>query len=147
MSESGDDPSKCLGAFGSSYTLGATKSIDSIGAAIVDGLFGNGGYCEGQPGADTSSWSYRVIGSATYNNFNNTAWSFSPNFAWSHDPKGYGPSSLGGFVEGKMALSLGANFANGGTTASLGYVNQLGNPEDNQRMDRDYVTINISHAF
>ena len=52
-----------------------------------------------------------------------------------------------GFVEGRMALSLGANFANGGTTASLGYVNQLGNPEDNQRMDRDYVTLNISHAF
>ena len=147
MSESGDDPSKCLGAFGTSYTLGATKSIDSIGAAIVDGLFGNGGYCEGQPGADTSSWSYRVIGSATYNNFANSAWSFSPNFAWSHDPRGYGPSSLGGFVEDRMALSLGSNLSRGGTTASVGYVNQLGDPEDNQRTDRDYVTLNISHAF
>jgi len=147
MSESGDDPSKCLGAFGTSYVLGATKSIDSIGASIVDGLFGNGGYCENQPGADSTSYSYRVIGSATYNNFANSAWSFSPNFAWSHDPLGYGPSSLGGFVEDRMALSLGANLSKGGTTASFGYVNQLGDPENNQRTDRDYITVNISHAF
>tara|TARA_Y100000748_G_scaffold173103_1_gene144991 strand:+ start:1759 stop:4728 length:2970 start_codon:yes stop_codon:yes gene_type:complete len=147
MSESGDDPSKCLGAFGTSYTLGADKSIASIGASIVDGLFGNGGYCEGQPGADATSYSYRIIGSATYNNFGNSAWSFSPNFAWSHDPNGYGPSSLGGFVEDRMALSLGANLSKGGTTASFGYVNQLGDPEANQRTDRDYITVNISHAF
>jgi len=147
MSESGDAPAKCLGAFGTSLTLGATKSIDSIGASIVDGLFGNGGYCEGQPGADATSVSYRVIGAATYNNFNNSAWSLSPNFAWSHDPSGYGPSSLGGFIEGRMALSVGASLSKGGTTASLGYVNQLGSVEDNQRADRDYVTLNVSHAF
>jgi len=147
MSESGDAPSKCLGAFGTSYTFGATKSIDSIGASIVDGLFGNGGYCENQPGADATSFSYRVIGSATYNNWNNSSWALSPNFAWSHDPSGYGPSSLGGFVEGRMALSLGASLSNGGTSASLGYVNQMGSPEDNLQADRDYVTFNVSHAF
>jgi hypothetical protein len=146
-SESGDDPNKCKGAFGTSLNLGATKSVTSLGASIVDGLFGNGGYCEDNPGAGQTSFTYRVIGSATYNNFANSQWSINPNFAWSHDPSGYGPSSLGGFVEGRMSLSLGMRANKGAVSASLSYVNQLGDAESNLSRDKDTLAASISYSF
>ena len=146
-SESGDSSEKCKGAFGTSLTLGATKAVDSIGASIVDGLFGNGGYCEDNPGAGATSYTYRVIGSATYNNFANSQWSVSPNFAWAHDPSGYGPSSLGGFVEGRMSLALGMRANKGAVSASLSYVNQLGDPESNLSMDKDTLAASVSYSF
>ena len=146
-SESGDSPEKCKGAFGTSNVYTATKSVTAIGAAQVDGLFGNGGYCEDNPGAGSTSLTYRVIGSATYNNFANSQWSVSPNFAWSHDPSGYGPSSLGGFVEGRMSLALGMRANKGAVSASLSYVNQLGDAESNLSLDKDTLAASISYAF
>jgi hypothetical protein len=146
-SESGDDPNKCKGAFGTSLDFGATKAVTSLGASIVDGLFGNGGYCEDNPGAGQTSFTYRVIGSATYNNFANSQWSINPNFAWSHDPSGYGPSSLGGFVEGRMSLSLGMRANKGAVSASLSYVNQLGDAESNLSRDKDTLAASISYSF
>jgi hypothetical protein len=146
-SESGDDSEKCKGAFGTSLTLTSTKSVNSLGASIVDGLFGNGGYCEGNPGAGDTSFTYRVIGSATYNNFANSQWSIAPNFAWSHDPSGYGPSSLGGFVEGRKSLALGMRANKGAVSASLSYVNQLGDPTSNLSMDKDTLAASISYSF
>ena len=146
-SQGGDNPDKCMGAFGSSMTYTATKSVDALGAAQVDALFGNGGYCEDNPGAGATSLSYRLIGSATYNNFANSQWSVSPNVAWSHDPSGYGPSSLGGFVEGRMSLALGMNARKGAVSASLSYVNQMGDAEDNLSLDKDTLAASISYAF
>ena len=146
-SQGGDNPDKCMGAFGSSMTYTSTKSVDALGAAQVDALFGNGGYCEDNPGAGATSLSYRLIGSATYNNFANSQWSVSPNFAWSHDPSGYGPSSLGGFVEGRMSLALGMNARKGAVSASLSYVNQMGDAEDNLSLDKDTLAASISYAF
>jgi hypothetical protein len=146
-SESGDSPEKCKGAFGTSNVYTATKGVTAIGAAQVDGLFGNGGYCEDNPGAGSTSLTYRVIGSATYNNFANSQWSVSPNFAWSHDPSGYGPSSLGGFVEGRMSLALGMSANKGAVSASLSYVNQLGDAESNLSLDKDTLAASISYAF
>ena len=146
-SESGDSSEKCKGAFGTSLTFTSTKAVNSLGASIVDGLFGNGGYCEDNPGAGATSFTYRVIGSATYNNFANSQWSVSPNFAWSHDPSGYGPSSLGGFVEGRMSLALGMRANKGAVSASLSYVNQLGDPESNLSMDKDTLAASISYSF
>ena len=146
-SEGGDSPEKCKGAFGTSFTYTSTKGVTAIGAGQVDGLFGNGGYCEDNPGAGQTSFTYRVIGSATYNNFANSQWSVSPNFAWAHDPSGYGPNSLGGFVEGRMSLSLGMRATKGGVSASLSYVNQMGNVEDNLSLDKDTLAASISYAF
>jgi hypothetical protein len=146
-SEGGDSPEKCKGAFGTSFTYAATKGVDAIGAGQVDGLFGNGGYCENNPGAGTTSLTYRVIGSATYNNFANSQWNLSPNFAWAHDPYGYGPNSLGGFIEGKMSLSLGLRANKGAVSASLSYVNQLGDAESNLSLDKDTLAASVSYAF
>jgi hypothetical protein len=140
---------KCLGAVGTSLTAlsGAAAAITNIGAGIVDALFGNGGYCEANPGAGSTSLTYRVIGSATYNNFANSQWSVSPNFAWAHDPYGYGPSSLGGFIEGRMSLALGMNARKGAVSASLSYVNQLGDAESNLSKDKDTIAASVSYAF
>ena len=143
---------KCLGAFGglvgSGYTLGASAAITHLGAGIVDGLFGNGKYCEDQSGADETSLSYRLIGSATYNNFNNSAWSVTPSVVWSHDAMGYGPSSLGGFVEDRMSMSLGLRANKGASlSASVNYSSNLAGPEVDTSSDRDFVSMSMSYSF
>jgi hypothetical protein len=130
------------------YDLSTNSSLSNMGAGIVDALFGNGSYCESQMGADDLAATYRVIGSATYNNFNNSAWNASPNFAWAHDFHGYGPSSLGGFVPGKQSLSLGVNFSKGSAVnVGLSYVTQMGDITDNTNADKDYLAANFSYAF
>jgi hypothetical protein len=122
--------------------------VTNLGSSIVDAIFGNGNYCEDQMGADNLSMTYRLIGSATYNNINNSRWSMSPNFAWAHDFYGYGPSSLGGFVPGKQSLSLGINLDKGdGLRVGFNYVTQLGELTENTGTDRDYVSANVSYAF
>jgi hypothetical protein len=131
-------------AIGYDLTNGA---VTSLGASIVDAVFGNGSYCEDQMGADDSAFTSRFVGGATYNNWNNSPWSLSPRFSLAYDFKGYGPSSLGGFVEDKMALSVGAALTKGGTTVDLSYVDQMGDETDNTREDMDFVSFSISHAF
>ena len=141
---------KCGGVTQAGTTFNTVKALDGLthlGSSQTDPLFGNGSYCESQNGADDMSFTYRLIGSATYNNFQNTAWSFSPSFVWSHDPSGYGPTSLGGFVEGRQSLSLSGNFSKGDTSMGISYVNQLGDELDNTSFDRDYISANVSYAF
>ena len=139
--------------FSDIITLDNTLEYDSagltnMGANITDALFGNGNYCESQPGADATSMSYRLVGGASYNNFNNSTWSLSPNFAWSHDFSGYGPSSLGGFVEGRQSLSVGVTANKGaGVSASLNYVAQMGDEKANVNGDKDYVSASVSYGF
>ena len=140
---------KCLGAFGTARNTLATAgaAITNIGSGVVDPLFGNGGYCESKPGADDFALTYRLIGAATYNNINNSQWSFSPNFAWSHDPHGYAPSSLGGFVEGRQSLSLGANFSRNNLSVSTSYVDYMGDELSALTADKDYLSLAVSYAF
>jgi hypothetical protein len=144
---------KCNGPFGALVAGGtsfggAAGGITHLGAGQVDALFGNGGYCESQNGADDFSLSYRVIGTATYNNFNNSGWSLSPTVVWAHDPHGYGPASLGGFVEDKMTMSLSLNAKKGAAiTMGVNYTSQLHGPEVDASTDKDTVTASISYAF
>ena len=93
------------------------------------------------------SMTYRLVGSATYNNISNSAWTFSPSFVWSHDFSGFGPSTMGGFVPGKQSLSLGGSLSKGDVRASVNYVNQLGDEKDNLAFDMDYVSASVSYAF
>ena len=140
---------KCLGAFGTSKAVVSTAAaaISNVGSGVVDALFGNGGYCENKPGADDFALTYRLIGSATYNNINNSQWSFSPNFAWSHDPHGYAPSSMGGFVEGRQSLSLGADFSKNDLRISTSYVDYMGDELSQLSADKDYLSLAVSYAF
>jgi hypothetical protein len=130
------------------YDLSSQGGVTNLGASIVDAVFGNGSYCEGQMGADKTSYSYRLVGGATYNNFNNSTWSITPNFVWSHDPKGYGPSSLGGFVDGRQSLSLGLTASKGDAiSAAINYVEQMGDEKANLRNDMDYMSASLSYSF
>ena len=111
-----------------------------------NGLFGDD-YCEVNAGPDTESIAYKIRGSLTYNNFNNSAWSFTPSFGFNHDLVGNAPSSLGGFVEDRMSASATATFASGGMTTSISYQMEMGNEEVNSSTDKDYVSANFSYAF
>ena len=163
----GSGTTKCLGAFGGItaaqwaaagagalqplYTglSGSGASLTNIGSGVVDALFGNGGYCEDNPGADDLAATYRLLGTATYNNFNNTQWSLSPNIVVSHDFLGYAPSSLGGFTEDRFTLSLGATMTKGQLSVSASYVDYMDLGDDyNQGMaDRDYFSMSVSQSF
>ncbi|MDB9985440.1 DUF1302 domain-containing protein [Pelagibacterales bacterium] len=123
--------------------VGATH----LGSSQTDPLFGNGGYCESKNNADDFAMTYRLIGSASYNNIANTPWNLSNSVVWSHDFNGYAPSSMGGFVPGKQSLSLTSTFTKGPVKASLNYVNQMGDKEDNLGYDMDYVSASMSYAF
>ena len=144
---------KCHGPFGAAVAGGtsfggAAGALTHLGAGQVDALFGNGGYCEDQNGADEVSMSYRVIGTASYNNVNNSGWSLSPTAVWAHDPYGYGPSSLGGFVEDKMTMSLGLNARKGAAiTMGVNYTAHLAGPEVDASSDKDTVTVSMSYSF
>ena len=141
---------KCGGANLAGPTFNAVKAIDGathLASSQTDPLFGNGSYCEDKNNADDLSMTYRLVGIATYNNFQNSAWTFSPSVVWSHDFHGYGPTTLGGFVPGRQSLSLTSNFTNGDMKIGLSYVSQLGDEEDNLSWDRDYISANVSYAF
>ena len=142
---------KCKGIAGTTYGIGAASplaAVTNIGAGQTDPLFGNGGYCEDKNTIDDTSMTYRLVGAATYNNAFNSAWSITPNFSWAHDFNGYGSTSLGGFVPGKMALSVGVGASLGSALSlSASWVNQLGDIENNTSADKDYMTASISYAF
>jgi hypothetical protein len=124
-----------------------SRGLTNLGASITDALFGNGSYCEDRMGADHLSATYRLIGSATYNNVGNSAWSMSPSVAFAHDFMGYGPSSLGGFVEDKASLSLSLSAVKNAVSVNLNYVNQLGPNEANTKADMDTVSASVSYSF
>tara|TARA_B110000444_G_scaffold227981_1_gene233468 strand:- start:294 stop:3680 length:3387 start_codon:yes stop_codon:yes gene_type:complete len=144
---------KCHGPFGALVAGGtsfggAAGGLTHLGAGQVDALFGNGGYCEDQNGADSFATSYRLIGTATYNNFNNSGWSLSPTVVWAHDPYGYGPASLGGFVEDKMTMSLSLSAKKGAAiNIGLNYTAHLEGPEVSATSDRDTLTASMSYSF
>ena len=139
------------GATGSSpTTFNALRVLDAathLGSSQTDPLFGNGSYCESKNNIDKTSMTYRIIGSATYNNVANSTWTFSPSFVWSHDFSGYGPTTMGGFVPGRQSLSLSGNLTKGDVKVGISYVNQMGDEKDNLAFDRDYVSANVSYAF
>ncbi len=159
---------KCLGAFGD-YAAGMTAlggnaaalapsmtglsgalaPLTNIGSGVVDALFGNGGYCEDNPGADDFAATYRLLGSANYSNFNNSAWSLTPTVVVSHDFLGYAPSSIGGFTEDRFTLSLGATLTKGQLSVSANYVDymDLGDQFNQPMEDRDYLSFSVSQSF
>jgi hypothetical protein len=132
-----------FGGTANAATVGGTH----LGSAQTDPLFGNGGYCEMKNNADEFAMTYRIIGSASYNNIANTPWSLSNSVVWSHDFNGYSPSSMGGFVPGKQSLSLSSSLTKGDVKASVSYVNQMGDEMNNLGFDMDYVSASVSYAF
>ena len=125
----------------------ATSGATHLASSQTDPLFGNGNYCESKNNADDFAMTYRVVGSASYNNIANSPWNLSNSLVWSHDFKGYAPTSLGGFVPGRQSLSLSSTLTKGAVKASLSYVGQFGDKKDNLGFDMDYVSGSLSYAF
>jgi hypothetical protein len=128
-------------------SVGAIVGLSHLGSAQTDPLFGNGGYCEAKNNADDFAMTYRLIGSASYNNIANSPWNLSNSVVWSHDLEGYAPSSIGGFVPGRQSLSLSSTLTKGDVKASVSYVNQMGDEMDNLGFDMDYLSASVSYAF
>ena len=135
-------------AFGHDSYGGGCLDIAGTNSLAVqnNALFGDG-YCENNSVADSLAMTSRIRGGLNYFNFQNTPWTFSPSVGFDWDFSGNGASSLGGYVEDEMSLTLGSSFSNGGTSINFNYVAELGDYEDNLSSDRDYVSATISHAF
>ena len=112
-------------------------------------LFGTN-FCDdaGRAGADDFAAQAKFRGSLTYNNINNSQWSFSPSLSWDHGLVGNAPSSLGGWTEKSYQLGLGASFANqDGMSVSMNYTNRLGKNMQNKSTDKDTLSASVSYAF
>ncbi len=160
---------KCLGAFESIASVIAanstpaiaalaagytnlhtsTRSMTNIGSGLVDGLFGNGGYCGDKPGADDFAATYRLLGTATYQNFNNSPWTLTPTVVVSHDFHGFAPSSIGGFAEDRLSFSASVSFSKGDMNITGTYVDfmDLGDKYVQSLEDQDYLSLSISQSF
>jgi len=115
-------------------------------ALFKNGLLGDS-YCQANPGASKTASAYKVRSGWNFNNFNNSPWSVRTSVGWDHDFSGNAPSSIGGFVEGKMRLTLGATANKGSMSMSLNYTDQMGDEKDNSQGDKDYVSYSVSYAF
>jgi hypothetical protein len=135
-------------AFGHDLYGGGCVDVAGTSSLAVqnNGLFGDG-YCENNSGIDDLAMTSRIRGTLNYFNFNNSPWTFSPSVGLDYDFSGNAPSSLGGWAEGEARLTLGTSFTNSGTTMKLNYVAELGDYEDNDSSDRDYLSASVSHSF
>jgi hypothetical protein len=130
---------------GCNDTTGASQTITSYKNA----LFGTN-FCDDdkRSGADTLAVQAKLRGSLTYNNLQNSQWSFSPSFSWDHGVHGNAPSSLGGWTENSYQLGLGASFSNpSGMNVSLNYTNRLGTNMQNKSTDKDTLSASLSYSF
>jgi hypothetical protein len=135
-------------SFGHDNYGGGCLDIAGTSALAVqsNSLFGDG-YCENNSEADQLAMTSRIRGGLSYFNFQNSPWTFSPSIGIDWDFSGNGASSLGGYNEDEMSVTLGSSFTNGGTSVNLNYVAELGDYTDNLSADRDYVSATVSHAF
>jgi len=93
------------------------------------------------------SWGYRARMVWDYTNVFSGI-NLSPQIAWSHDVKGYGPQPGGAFNEGNKAigLSVQAVYQNR-ITGNVGYTNFFGGKPYNELRDRDFVSASVSYSF
>ncbi len=99
---------------------------------------------EGEGYADPTSWGYRVVARATYNNAIGAV-ALTPGLAFYHDVNGTAPRPIGNFVEGRktVSLSLDAEYLNV-WTGRLSYTNSFG---ADRLVDRDFVALSASYSF
>lgn len=110
-----------------------------------DSVYGEYGYKGSTDGYLTSnSWGYRVYADLDYSDVI-AGINLTPNLAFSHDVKGYGPSDL--FNEGSKAVSIGLNADYGNKyNASLSYTDFFGG-KYNTDIDRDFLSVSFGINF
>lgn len=126
--------------FGRDSLFGSGKLAQAGACEVANAL--NPENCNSSGYFTTSSWGYRARASLDYSNVF-AGINLSPNLAWSHDVRGYGPN----FNEGQKALSLGINAEYGGKySSSLSYTTFFGG-DYSVIKDRDFVSLNIGVSF
>ena len=95
-----------------------------------------------------ASWGYTIVTQAQYNSAFGTAWSLTPQIAFSHDVAGNSPAPLSDFRDDTMSINLGitASYQNQ-WRAQLSYTNNFGSPTHSGVIDQDYVAFNVSYSF
>jgi hypothetical protein len=105
------------------------------------------GGCDTEGYVTDFSWGYRFRTALTYNSVF-AGINLTPQFAWSHDVKGYAPGPGANFIEGNksVGLSLTADYLNK-YRATLAYTNYFGGGKHNPLSDRDNVALSVSYSF
>ena len=111
------------------------------GAAITGLPQQQGGF------ATPTSWGYKLIARATYNNVFPSV-TLKPTLRFDHDVRGVTPAPLYDFVRNSRLLqpSLGIQYK-GSTTADIGYAYYFGGGQSNLVNDRDYVYLDLKYSF
>ena len=101
--------------------------------------------------ATQTSWGYKVLARATYNNVLPgliQGLSVEPTIRFDHDVYGVTPTPLQNFVDDSKLLSpsLGFRYLNN-TTAEIGYTAYIGGGQANLVRDRDFYSFNVKYTF
>ncbi len=97
--------------------------------------------------ADATSWGYRLLARAQYNNAIGPVTLF-PRVAFAHDVNGNTPRPYGTFLQNRRAMTFGltADYQNT-WTADLSYTTYWGASRYNLINDRDFIGFNVKYAF
>ena len=131
--------------------LTASASSQIHDNSLIDGYLGSktGGTVGPAKYATRTSWGYRLVAVAQYNNAMGTPWTVSPSIQWRHDVSGLSAGPIGpGFVEDTKVISL-------AVTADLqnvykvkaSWTSSFGNEYRNFTADKDFASISFSYAF
>jgi hypothetical protein len=95
-----------------------------------------------------SSWGYRTVVRADYNNVWNSPVNVSPRIAFNHDVNGISPGPGGNFIKGRKALTIGAeaNYLNK-WVFDVAYTNFFGGGSFNLIQDRDFAAFSVRYLF
>ena len=97
--------------------------------------------------ADSTSWGYRALVRATYNNAIGS-WTVSPSIGWRHDVDGTTPGPGGSFVDGRKQLTLGLGFnLLNEWVIDFSYTDYSGGGRYNELRDRDFFSASVSYSF
>lgn len=97
--------------------------------------------------ADDTSWGYRALIRATYNNALGS-WTVSPRIGWSQDVDGTTPGPGGSFIDGRKQLTLGLAFDYlNQWNIDIAYTDYSGGGRYNELRDRDFISASVSYSF
>lgn len=111
-----------------------------VGAKTLNPTWAAGSY------ATEFSWGYRILSFLEYNDVI-FGLNFKPFALWAHDVKGYAPSPMQNFIEGRMEWQLGTEIFYGQAFGVKLQYNGHDGTRHNPTRDRDNVLVEISYTF
>ena len=116
------------------------------GADVTSGDFNNP-VTEMAGFPDDTSWGYRMLMRADYNNAIG-AWTLSPRVAWAHDVDGTTPGPGGSFIDGRKTLTIGLGFnLLNEWLIDFAYTDYMGGGKYNLLRNRDFFAASVRYSF